>query len=726
MWYNILMRSDPTPPGQIRPHRETLALALILILAAFFRFYQLRSIPPGFHYDEAYEALEAWRVLTQRGYHPVFFAGNFGVEPMFIYLTSLAFRLFGLRAAPTVMRGVAAAMGTLTVAALYGLGRELARADDRIPPIAALLAALVLASMRWHVLFSRVGIEPVLVPFFLVLSLWALWRALRIGTPWAWLILGMATGLSIYTYPAGRLMPLTVAAAVMAIALGGRGRLSRGIGDRFGYTQCTFLSRSPGHSRRPGILLAAGVAVLIAAPLLLNFARHPDQLLLRSSQIAVGTEGATRGSLVGNLLATLGMFSLRGDIDPRSNIPGMPALDPLMSIALLIGLGLAVWRWRRPVFSSLLLAGLIMLMPTILSEYAPHFRRALGTTPVVAMLCGLGLAAMLGRPDKGQGAQVPWRLKETGLPPAELSAAMDRLRALGRIIIVATILTGSALLSAAAYFGRWGRDAALYYAYDQGLWEIGQYALGLPNGETILITPRPATDATLAFAFRDGPPVRHFDGRHAFVIPHTTTGDASPATYIIIEHEDFRATQLLRELFPGATEVKSFLDRDGDVYGRAFRVPDTRSLGRQPGYPASGRWPGMELVGYDLNQQAFRPGDTIYLQLWWHAQEPIGRDLTVFTHVLGPLRSDSTTLWAGDDSRPGRGSLPTTTWSPGDLVLDEYQLRLPDDMPPGEYPLEVGLYDPAHGSERAVLESSLGVPNLAGQDSLLLSSIRVQ
>jgi hypothetical protein len=303
---------------------------------------------------------------------------------------------------------------------------------------------------------------------------------------------------------------------------------------------------------------------------------------------------------------------------------------------------------------------------------------------------------------------------------------MDRLRALGRIIIVATILTGSALLSAAAYFGRWGRDAALYYAYDQGLWEIGQYALGLPNGETILITPRPATDATLAFAFRDGPTVRHFDGRHAFVIPSTTAAEASPATYIIIEHEDFRAAQLLRMLFPEATEVKSFLDRDGKVYARAFRVPDTRSLGRQPGYPATGRWPGLELVGYDLNQQAFRPGDTVYLQLWWHAQEPIGRDWTVFTHVLGPLRSDGTTLWAGDDSPPGRGSLPTTTWSPGDLVLDEYQLRLPDDMPPGEYPIEVGLYDPAGGGERAVLQSTAGVPNLAGQDSLLLSSIRVQ
>ncbi|MCX7669592.1 MAG: hypothetical protein N2439_05925, partial [Anaerolineae bacterium] len=97
-------------------------MILLAALAAGLRFWRLDAIPPGFHYDEAYEALEAWRVLTRPDYRPIFFPGNFGVEPMFIYLTALAFRLFG--ETPTVMRGVAAAIGTLTVLALFGLGRE--------------------------------------------------------------------------------------------------------------------------------------------------------------------------------------------------------------------------------------------------------------------------------------------------------------------------------------------------------------------------------------------------------------------------------------------------------------------------------------------------------------------------------------------------------------------------------------------------------------------------
>ena len=65
------------------------------------------------------------------------------------------------------------------------------------------------------------------------------------------------------------------------------------------------------------------------------------------------------------------MFNLRGDPDPRNNPPGLPVLDILMSIPFLIGLGVMLWRWRRPAFGVTLLAGAIMLIPTVLSEYAP-------------------------------------------------------------------------------------------------------------------------------------------------------------------------------------------------------------------------------------------------------------------------------------------------------------------------------------------------------------------
>ena len=682
------------------------ALLLITALAAFLRFWQIDRIPPGFHYDEAYEALEAWRVLTQRGYHPLFFPGNFGVEPMFIYLTSVAFRLFD--ETPVVMRGVAALTGTLTVPALYALGRELVRSDRLMPLAMPLFAAFALAIMRWHIFFSRVGIEPVLVPFLLTLMLWAYWRARRTNGLGAWIAFGLTAGLGSYAYPAGRLLPVIALALGLWTLLRGSRETKRQVDKEAGHPPAT----------KALLLLAGAIALVVVAPLAVNWLQHPDQLLLRSSQIAVGPAGAAGGTPVRNLLATLGMFNFRGDPDPRNNQPGLPVLDILMSIPFLIGLGAALWRWRRPVFSVPLLAGVIMLIPTVLSEYAPHFRRAVGAAPIVALLCGLGLAILLGqrradlatRPD-----EVPARLREEGVSPEQIAAGMDRLRRLGRVIIVATMMLGATVLTASAYFTRWGNSEALYYAYDQGLWEIGQYVLGLPADESVYLTPRPVTDMTLAFAWREGRPIRHFDGRHAFVAP--PPGKA--ATYIVIEHEDFRGGQLLRSLYPGAVETHVFRDRASQVYARAFRVDPGTTPTRQPSYPVQASWPGIDLIGYDLDRAEYRPGDSVYLQLWWRVTEKPGKDWTVFTHLLGPVKSDGSTVWAGQDAQPGQGSVPTTTWAPGDLILDEYQLQLPTDAPPGEYSIEVGLYDPAAGGARAIATSP------AGQDHLILGTVRV-
>jgi hypothetical protein len=90
--------------------------------------------------------------LTRPGYHPLFFPGNFGGDPVFIYLRALAFRILGQT--PTIMRGLAALIGTLTIPTVDGLGQELLQADSRVPQALPWLAVLALAVLRWHVLFS--------------------------------------------------------------------------------------------------------------------------------------------------------------------------------------------------------------------------------------------------------------------------------------------------------------------------------------------------------------------------------------------------------------------------------------------------------------------------------------------------------------------------------------------------------------------------------------------
>jgi hypothetical protein len=97
----------------------------------------------------------------------------------------------------------------------------------------------------------------------------------------------------------------------------------------------------------------------------------------------------------------------------------------------------------------------------------------------------------------------------------------------------------------------------------------------------------------------------------------------------------------------------------------------------------------VALYGYDLSAQVLRPGDTLYLTLYWQSLEPMDIPYTVFTHLL-----DVTNQVRGQmDGQPQGGARPTTGWVPQEYLRDEYQLVVQADAPPGDYVLEVGMYD---------------------------------
>lgn len=657
--YGILlpMPSEPSSRLTARLTQSWLWALLITLGAVFLRFWALDRIPPGYHFDEAFEGLEAWKVLTLFGYHPIFFPGNFGVEPAFIYLTSLAFSLAGVT--PTVQRAVAAAVGSLTVPALYALGRELER--DGAPPGTGLLAAWALGISYWHLTFSRVGIEPILVPLVGCLALWALWRGMRTGERWAFIVAGFAIGLGPYTYPAGRLILPLYVLVLMIWGLFERPRLQ---------------------TRLWGVALSLAVAVLAFAPLAVHWARHPDLLLLRSTQVAV-VPGRAIGSLGENLLRVLGMFSIAGDMDPRSNLPGRPALDGWITLWFYVGIGVALARWRRPAWILPLLWGLIMVLTTVFSEFAPHFRRSVGAAPAASLLIGLGAAWVWHRALADRLARSSSKL------PMVLIAGL-----------IASTFLGSLSLTVRDYFVRWGGLPDLYYAYDVGLWDVGRYAAKFPESELVYLTPRPATHTTLAFAWRNRRPPITFDGRAVF--PFLPEAPA-PQHYLVIEHEDFRTPMLLRDLFPDVEVVRDFRDRTGRVYARHYLVP-ARAVPRPvTKQMANARWPGVILLSYSLLPSEHRPGDVLYVRLLWAVNDPPpAGDWTTFVHLLDP-KSPTRALVAAD-SRPGGGSYPTDRWQPGQWIVDEYQVRLPRELSPGPYTVEIGFYT-ADGERLPVWEA---------------------
>jgi hypothetical protein len=161
----------------------------------------------------------------------------------------------------------------------------------------------------------------------------------------------------------------------------------------------------------------------------------------------------------------------------------------------------------------------------------------------------------------------------------------------------------------------------------------------------------------------------------------------------VIAHEDFRTGLLLPEVFPAATIVREWLDRQGNIYARFYQRNAGERAQRPPQHPLSIKLgDGIDLVGYDVQPAQLHAGEILYLQLHWQTTAVPSSDWTVFTHVIRRDSAGNSQVIAGRDSVPGNGSLPTRHWQAGWRILDEYQISLPTDLASGEYEVAVGLY----------------------------------
>jgi hypothetical protein len=143
---------------------------------------------------------------------------------------------------------------------------------------------------------------------------------------------------------------------------------------------------------------------------------------------------------------------------------------------------------------------------------------------------------------------------------------------------------------------------------------------------------------------------------------------------------------------------------------RRFTAPDTQ-------YPLDAVF-GQEiaLLGYDLERE--EGAETAVLRLVWQARQVPAADYTVFVHLLWP---DGTCCAWQADVMPQQNQYPTSRWQPGEVVVDTYQIEIPPDAPPGDYPLEIGLYVAETGRRLQAMQ-----PPLASDDAVYLRPLPVE
>lgn len=376
-----------------RAHRPAIiALAMILLLGAAFRFSKLDAYPPQMFSDLVEKIQDAYKIGHQDDYR-IFFSNIGGREPLHFYLLSILASQPGLEFDHFSLKLMSALESFVTLPLLFWLGVEvMGKGRRRLGwAVGVLLAGLAAASF-WHAVIGRQGMRISLAPLFSALFAIYLARALRHNRRTDYVRAGLALGFGLMGYQAVRMLPLAAVAGV-AIAI--------------------VLARKPWQARLSYLLNLAAlafVALMVFLPLLHYWVEEPENYMRRANTRIFGdvpTTDAERAAflaeaipvLLNNIKKTALMFHHYGASTWVSGLSHEPAMDPASAAFML--LGAAAWlaliaRRRDPVYAFAPAYLLATLLPTTLAlsfpNEVPSFIRASGAIPPSYLFAALPLA----------------------------------------------------------------------------------------------------------------------------------------------------------------------------------------------------------------------------------------------------------------------------------------------------------------------------------------------
>ncbi|MBK8899866.1 MAG: hypothetical protein IPM53_01660 [Anaerolineaceae bacterium] len=355
--------------------RWYMAATFTLLLAAFFRLWLLIDVPPGLAQDEVLDAGMPAYILA--GNHAFFFRQGYGHEPLYHYWGIPFYLALGENA--LAARLPAVTLGLLLVAlAMRWARREFGSGT-------AVLAGIGLAVSWWPIVFSRVGIRPILEPVLLLVFAW-FW-------PKRPYLAGLFLGLSLYSYTGARVVFAIPALLALYLIFTQRRMPS-------------LIARTERRKQVRGALVVLGMSLLLSLPLFLTLWADPT-LQQRVDQLAGPLEAlqdGDAGPILESVVNTLGVFSFTGDPRWTYTLPGRPLFDWGTAVFFYAGLGLALWRWRQPTFAFVLIWLGVTLIPSAVTPQSPSTVRLVGALPVVYLLVGVGVTAvyhyLVSRPTK--------------------------------------------------------------------------------------------------------------------------------------------------------------------------------------------------------------------------------------------------------------------------------------------------------------------------------------
>jgi 4-amino-4-deoxy-L-arabinose transferase-like glycosyltransferase len=590
----------PSPRAAVKPGRATLAEillpALVVLVAAILRFYALDRLPPGLFYDESANGADALRVLG--GFHPVFFTGDQGREPLQIYLQAATFAVIGT--SPLAVRLPSAILGVLGVAAVYPTFRAFGGRA------VGLLGAFLLAASFWQLSLSRVDFRAIDLPVFTTLAVFWLWKGLSSGHWRSFALAGIFLGVALYTYIPVRLAPVLIA---------------------FWIVVCAAIRPWRGTSARR--VLAAGtlvlvIAAVVAAPLGSYFALHPNDFYERVQNAAGSHLGpaAAPAAVVRALEALVWI----GDPNAQHGIPGRPLIDLPLTALGVVGILRGLRRGDPATFFCLVWCG-AMVVPAALGDEPAHALRLVGVLPFALYFPARALAdlRLIRRPTlRRAGAGV-------GL----------------------TVLLAGLVLTARDYFVVWAARPDIAHLFEADLLHPLDLLNRVPPGQIAFATARvyEGQAVPLAFVRTDRDQVRGIETQHVFVVPATR----GPVYYVYGSEFTPPDGVPFRDRL---TLLATSHDRSGRVDGALYRM-DQPLVQPTPERAAPARIGStVEVKGADI-VPLVHPDQTIRVALYWVARGPLPPgQWQFFAHLVaragpGLLAQDYNQGYASDEWTDG-------------------------------------------------------------------------
>ncbi|MCA9981536.1 MAG: glycosyltransferase family 39 protein, partial [Anaerolineales bacterium] len=333
--------------------RDTLIFLLLTAVALALRLWQLGNVPPGWRDDELINSL----VISQKvldGDWQLYYADASGHEALYHILNAAFLGLFGPGVAG--IRWLSVIMGTLTVPFTYLLGKLLYSSRW-----VGIVAALGLAVSFWSLMYSRIGLRHVSLPFLMLPAFYFFLRPFFEGvsrqntaaqrekplflTSWrlservhidpSFVLAAVFLGLSFYTYFASRGVPLILLAWLVYVALVDGSRLK---------------------AQWRGLLVMGLLTAVFALPLALVLQQQPEAEA-RVAELAAPVINARAGDfslLQEHIIRTLNMFHSDGDDEWLYNIPFRPVFGPVGAIFFWLGVLLSFGYALRPLVQRLI------------------------------------------------------------------------------------------------------------------------------------------------------------------------------------------------------------------------------------------------------------------------------------------------------------------------------------------------------------------------------------